>query len=281
MARTGRIAAALSVLCLLIEWMGTVAHAEAADLHANTLAAFDRYVQLTEARIDDERRGTLPFLWIEGLPELQRREAEAKVGRGEIVVSRLETRDAGRPIDVPGGMRHHWVGTVFASGASLDQTLTLMQAYDKYQDIYWPAVRRSRMMSREGDRFNVYLQLFMKKVISVVLNTEYDVRYISVAPKQMQVRSHTTRIAEVREPGTPEEQEKPVGHDNGFLWRFNNYCALEERDEGTYVQCESVSLSRNIPIGLGWLIGPFVTSIPRESLEFTLGTIRTAVTKKR
>ena len=73
MARTGRIAAALSVLCLLIEWMGTVAHAEAADLHANTLAAFDRYVQLTEARIDDERRGTLPFLWIEGLPELQRR----------------------------------------------------------------------------------------------------------------------------------------------------------------------------------------------------------------
>ena len=43
---------------------------------------------------------------------------------------------------------------------------------------------------------------------------------------------------------------------------------------GTYVQCESVSLSRAIPTGLGWLVGPFVTSIPRESLEFTLGSMR-------
>jgi hypothetical protein len=63
------------------------------------------------------------------------------------------------------------------------------------------------------------------------------------------------------------------------LWRFNNYCALEERDGGTYVQCESVSLSRDVPTGLGWLIGPFVTSIPRESLEFTLRTQRAALMK--
>ena len=261
--RIRRIVATLAGLCLLIEWMGTVARAEAADLHANTLAAFDRYVQLTEARVDDERRGRRPFLWIEGLPEPQRREAEAGLRRGETVVSRLETRDEGRSIDVPDGMRHHWVGTVFAAGARLDQTVTLMQAYDKYQDVYRPAVRRSRMMSREGDHFDVYLQLFMKKVIGVVLNTEYDVRYLSVAPNKLQVRSHTTRIAEVLQPDTPDEQEKPVGHDSGFLWRFNNYCALEERDEGTYVQCESVSLSRGIPTGLGWLIGPFVTSIPK------------------
>src|SRR6202043_3168726 len=88
----------------------------------------------------------------------------------------------------------------------------------------------------------------------------------------------TTRIAEVQHAGTSEEREKPVGHDNGFLWRFNNYCGLEERNDGTYVQCESVSLSRTIPAGLGWLIGPFVTSIPRESLEFTLQTMRGALT---
>jgi hypothetical protein len=90
----------------------------------------------------------------------------------------------------------------------------------------------------------------------------------------MNVRSYSTRIAEVTDPDTPEEREKLVGHDSGFLWRFNNYCSIEERTEGAYVQCESISLSRGIPTGLGWLIGPFVSSIPRDSLEFTLGTIR-------
>ena len=70
-----------------------------------------------------------------------------------------------------------------------------------------------------------------------------------------------------------------MGHDSGFLWRFNNYCSLEERDQGTTVQCETVSLSRDIPTGLGWLIGPFVTSIPRESLELTLQAMRRALTE--
>jgi hypothetical protein len=36
------------------------------------------------------------------------------------------------------------------------------------------------------------------------------------------------------------------------------------------MQIESVSLTRSIPAGLGWAIGPFVESVPRESLEFTL-----------
>ena len=93
----------------------------------------------------------------------------------------------------------------------------------------------------------------------------------------MQVRSRSTRIAEVRNAGAAAEHEEPVGHDNGFLWRFNNYCALDHRDAGTYVQCESLSLSRDVPLGLGWLIGPFVTSIPRESLEFTLQAMRAAI----
>jgi hypothetical protein len=159
----------------------------------------------------------------------------------------------------------------------IERIVALMQSYDRYSEIYRPNVRRSRTISHAGDQFNVELQLFMKKVISVVLNTENDVRYASAGPKRMHVRSYSTRIAEVSDPGTPQEREKPVGHDNGFLWRFNNYCSIEERTDGAYVQCESVSLSRRIPIGLGWLVGPFVNSIPRESLEFTLGRIRTSM----
>jgi hypothetical protein len=87
----------------------------------------------------------------------------------------------------------------------------------------------------------------------------------------------TTRIAEVANADQPGEYEKPIGHDGGFLWRMNSYWRFEEKDQGVYVEVESVSLTRDIPAGLGWLIRPFVTSIPRESLLMTLGSTRSGL----
>jgi len=267
----------LAVSCLALAGIAPPAALYGADLHPATAAAFDRYIKLTEARIEEELRGRRPFLWLDNLPEAQRRDADSRLRRGEIVVSRLETRDGASSLTIPDGLCHHWVGTVLIPRVTLEKVRELMQSYDMYQQIYRPAVRQSRTLSHDGDHFTVYLQLFMKKIIGVVLNTNYDVNYLTKTSKQVQVRSATTRVAEVGDPDTPQEKEKPIGHDGGYLWRFNNYCALEERGEGTYVQCESVSLSRGIPIGLGWIVGPFVTSIPRESLEFTLGTMRTTL----
>lgn len=88
-------------------------------------------------------------------------------------------------------------------------------------------------------------------------------------------------MAEVEHPGARDEREKPVGRDGGYLWRLHTYWRFLERDGGTYLQCESISLTRGIPIGLGWVVGPFVTSLPRESLEFTLQTTRDVLTQRR
>ena len=52
---------------------------------------------------------------------------------------------------------------------------------------------------------------------------------------------------------------------------------FQEQEGGVYVQLEAISLTRDIPDGLGWLIRPFVTSIPRESLVFTLDRTRKAL----
>jgi hypothetical protein len=72
-----------------------------------------------------------------------------------------------------------------------------------------------------------------------------------------------------------------VGRDGGYLWRLYTYWRLHERDGGTYLQCESISLTRGIPTGFRWLVGPFVTSIPRESLTFTLDTTRNRLARQR
>ena len=190
-----------------------------------------------------------------------------------MVVSRERT---GIDVQFPGAACHHWIGTTRLSGP-IHRVVHLMQGYDRYHEVYRPAIRRSRTLTHDGDRFTIDLQLFMKRIVSVTLNTQSDVVYLPINQTRMQVRSRSTRIAEVRNPGAADEQEAPVGRDSGFLWRFNNYCALDERSDGTYVQCESLSLSRDIPPGLGWLIGPFVTSVPRDSLEFTLGAMRAAL----
>ena len=78
-------------------------------------------------------------------------------------------------------------------------------------------------------------------------------------------------------PDEAAERALPPGDDHGFLWRLNSYWRFAETREGVYVQCEAVSLTRDIPTGLGWLVGPFVESIPKESLSFTLQSTRAAV----
>jgi hypothetical protein len=255
-----------------------VSSVHAAELDPRTAESFDRYARSTEARMAAELDGRAPFLWVDRQPEAQRRDFHARLVRGQVVVGRLESGSRNGASGIPGGLVHHWVGTVLIPGATLERTVQMVQDYDRYATIYSPNVRRSRTISREGPRFKAFTQLFMKKVISVVLNTEYDIEYVALGQRRMHVRSYATRIAEVQEPGTPRETEKPAGQGGGYLWRFNNYCSFEEANAGTFMQCESLSLSRDVPLGLGWLIGPFVTSIPRESLTFTLNAARKFLT---
>jgi hypothetical protein len=248
----------------------------AVDLKPATDAAFNRYVRLSEQRMQsDTNSGS--FLWVDGLPDHQRQEVQERLKRGEVVTQRLETLDHGAPIGVPDGLIHHWVGLVFIPGAGLQRTLALLQNYDEHSRIYAPRVLRSKLIKRDGDEFKIFLRLRDKNVVTVVLDTEYDVNYTRLDPARASSQSYSTRIAQVENVDEKDERDKPVGHDNGYLWRLNSYWRFWERDGGVYVQLEAISLTRDIPEGLGWLVRPFITSIPKESLVFTLDRTRDAL----
>jgi len=251
-----------------------------AKLHADTVAAFDRYEHLSEERNETELKRGSALLWVDSLPEPQRTEAYAALKRGEVQIRQLNTLDNGRAIPCPGGLIHHWVGVIFISGAKLDDVLGILKDYDHQSTYYSPDVERSRIESRDGDHFRVFLRFRRHKVITVVLNTEHDVHYFRDSPNRAHSRSSAVRIAEVENPGKSDEREKPAGDDGGYLWRMETWWRLEERDGGVYVQSEAASLTRDIPTGLGWLVGPFVTSIPKETLVFTLEATRKAVQYK-
>jgi hypothetical protein len=117
------------------------------------------------------------------------------------------------------------------------------------------------------------MRVRQRHVITVVLDTTYDINFGRLDARRGYSTSRSTRISEIDAPGTGNEHALTPNEEHGFLWRLNTYWSYEERDGGLYMQIESVSLTRAIPTGLGWAIGPFVESVPRESLEFTLQSL--------
>jgi len=260
-----RLAAAL-VLCGL-----PITCARAVELQHETIQAFERYIRETEADLDRRLQPGGNFLWVDDRPE-RARQARA----GQVVIENRGGRDT---VPVPKGLIHDWIGAVFIPGATLAQTLALVQDYNHHQDIYKPEVLASRLVSRDGDDFKIHLRVMKKKVITVVLDTDYDVHYYPLDAARCHSRAYSTRIAEVENLGTPGEHDTPPGNDHGFLWRLDSYWRFQERDGGVYVECEAISLTRAIPAGLGWLIEPIVKTLPRESLENTLQKTRSALAK--
>ncbi len=236
----------------------------AAELKPATMQAFDRYIRQTEQRLDARKS----FLWADESADRAR-----LVRQGQIVVEPLGAKPT---TVVPDGLIHDWVGSVFIPGATLEKTLASMQDYD-HKEAHRPEVMVSRMLARDGNDFRVYMRLLKKKVITVVLDTEHEIHYSAVDKTRWRSRSRTTKIAEVERPGKANESAKPAGMGQGFLWHLYTYWRFEERDGGAWVECEAVSLTRDVPTGLGWLINPIIQDLPKESLQNTLRQTRTAI----
>lgn len=255
----------------------TVLAAPGVELRPATNAAFDRYVALTEQRNNRELQTGQHLLWIDTFPDADRAKAYAELKQGQVKMNKLDTLDNGAEISVPDGMIHHWVGLAFIPGAHVADVLAILEDYDHQSTYYAPDVVRSKIESRDGDHFRVLLRFRRHKVVTVVLDTEHDIRYYRDSPTQAHSRSATVKVSQVDNPGKKDEHDRPPGDDDGFLWRMDTWWRVIERDGGVYVQSEVVSLTRDIPTGVGWLVKPFVTSIPQESLAFTMEATRKAV----
>jgi len=246
------------------------------SLQPATIRAFESYVAATEARLG-RSLGRSDSFWIDELAPQKRGEAYDRLKSGKVELRRVSgEQDAGKSA-IPGGMIHDWQGIVFIPGVKLDEVLDFLRDYDQRATDYAPDVERSKIEEHDGDHFRVFMRFRRKKIITVVLNTEQEITYYRDSPARAHSRSSATRIAEVENAGTPQEKEKAPGEDSGFMWRLETWWRMEERDGGVYVQNEVVSLTRDIPAAVAWMIEPFVTGIPKESLEFTMEATRRGV----
>jgi len=213
-------------------------------LDARTDKAFDDYRKSAEAGLDGHPR----FL------------AGLKPGHIEIAPGRNNGF-----VEAPAGMVHDWVAAVVAPGTTVDKALAVLRNYGEYKNIYAPDVSDSKLLRREENLWHIYLKMVKKNVLTVVLNGEFDVQYQSLGNNRWMVMSRSIRIAEM-----DGDRELPPGAGHGFLWRMNAYWLIEPRPEGVYMECRVISLSRDIPFVLSLAVKPFVTSVPRESLQSTM-----------
>ena len=258
-----------------ISWvaLSLAAHSvSAAELHLRTVQAWEEYVRVTEKRVAGELADGHRFLATDFLSDDESRSARSLVRSGQIYIRKMHSAGGGE-LRVNGGMIHHWLGSVFVPGVKLGSLMRWIQDYD-HHDRYFAEVERSKLVSLDGSTYKIFLRLRRKKIVTVVYNTDHTVVYRYHDAARISSRGSATRIAEIDDPGTPAEKENQVGNDRGFLWRLNSYWRFQEEPGGVIVECESVSLSRSIPPGLGWLIRGYVESVPRESLENTLISIR-------
>jgi hypothetical protein len=178
------------------------------------------------------------------------------------------------PPALPDARIHHWLGAVFVPGVTLDRLLAALKADAGSESRFYDDVVQSRLLARDGDRLTVFMKLRRTSIITVTYNTEHRVEYARLTPTRATARSIATRIAELENAGTPNEREKPAGEDNGFLWKLNAYWRYEEVRDGVIVECESVSLSRSVPLLVRPVANPIVDRIARESLARTLASLR-------
>jgi len=242
------------------------------ELKAETLAAWSAYEQRVDARY---ARETGPNRFFAGDQQGESQGWRQNAREGRIPMTRLHSASPGEPEpSVPDGRIHHWVGAVFIPHATLDRVLARLQDRAGRESESFDDVLQSKLLGRDGDRLRVFMKLRRTSIITVTYNTEHSVEYRRLGTTRASSRSVATKIAEIADAGTPQEHERPPGMDNGFLWRLNAYWRYEQMDGGVLIECESVSLSRSVPLLLRPIITGKVDGIARESLEKTLVSLK-------
>ncbi|MEO8053347.1 MAG: hypothetical protein ABI833_23350 [Acidobacteriota bacterium] len=180
---------------------------------------------------------------------------------------------------LPGALLHHWRGSTFVPNATPADMLAVLRDFGHFPRYYAPEVVSARALADNGETATLAVRFRERRVLTIVLDGEYQVETEHSGNDRGYSVSRSLHFWQVDNTGTIRERRRPEGQDDGFLWRLNSYWSFTRIRGGLQIECEAVSLTRDVPVGLGWLITPIISDYPREALEFTLRATRNALTE--
>jgi len=270
------IAGLLIAAAVLAPAPAAAADVAIAELTPAALAAWQQYERQVDARYNAAGAGGSFFIEDSFKSPNWRQQVQA----GQVSMLRLDSlTPGGAETSIPDGRIHHWAGAVFIPKATLERVLRHLRDRAGRESEAFDDVIASKLLARDGDRLRVYMKLKRESVITVTYNTEHAVEYRQLNGSRASSRSVATKIAELADAGTPQEREKPASSDHGFLWKLNAYWRFEQIAGGVLIECESVSLSRGVPLLLRPFVSGTVERIARESLQKTLVSLRAELVK--
>ena len=259
-----------------------VVHCKATQLTSSAQQAFEAYVAAVEARFARETKPYPGNPALTGRPEVValnvqpggQNQWEGDLMHGEV---RTEPVNGGtRQFD--GALLHHWRGAAFIPGARAKDMVALLRGRLPRNSTL--EIVSSRVLADDGETATLAVRFQKQVVIAIVIDAEYKVEAKLTGDGRGYGISRGTHFWQVDNPATDHERRRKEGDDDGFLWRLNSYWGFVEAREGLEIGCEAVSLTRDVPRGLGWLISPIVANLPRELLESTMTTTMNTLAKK-
>ena len=246
-------------LCALASCLCAMAAVPVAQaLRPPAEAGWQAYAAAAETRVARERGQAIPH--------------RSGVDRGEIFIEQVSMPGPDGELAVPDAGVHHWRGTVLVPGARLEDVVSRLER--EPPDTRQEDVVSSAILQQRPGRLTVAVRVRRSLVISAVFDTEHEVSFVRHSATRASSWSTATRIVEVADAGTPRERPKQPHEDRGLLWRWNAYWRYEQIEQGVLVECESVTLSRTVPLPLRPVAGPIVGHVARESMERTLDVFR-------
>ncbi len=210
------------------------------------------------------------FLWFDGSPDIR-----AALLAGSVVAQPIQGNGI---VTLPGGLVQDWMGAVFIPKATLKETLTVVQDYARHAELYKPDVTDVKVLSHTGNDFVLRTRVVKSKFfISDVLDIDNETRFVPLDAKRVYSRSVSQRVVEIEHPGTDHEHQLPAGHDRGLMWRINGYWFFAETDSGVFITCESITLTREIPLLMAKVLSPIIHELPAEGLKNSLEKTRAAI----
>lgn len=255
-----RLASGLPVLLVALLF---VFPANAANLKSETIAAWDDYTETAKADFQQRIRSGGCFLWA-----LEDPDRAAQVRAGDIVVA---PAPGPNPKKVPGGLIHHWMGSMFLPHMTIERVVEVTRDYDRYKDYYQPAVIDSKTITREEakDRFSMRV-VNRAFFLRTALDADYQTSFVHLDDRRIYSISRTTRLQEIADYGQAGEHSVPEGEGGGYIWKLFSIARFEQRDAGVYVELEAIALSREIPSAARFLVDPIVRRVSRNSLLISL-----------
>ncbi|BCS31948.1 hypothetical protein TBR22_A11520 [Luteitalea sp. TBR-22] len=184
----------------------------------------------------------------------------AALRRGEVHVTGRTLRG----IDVDDATLEHWQGSVLLRGATIAAIAERLRHPERHPTPRDVLALKVSNWSEQGH--DVYLRLTRSMLVTATYDTWHRVRHREVDPDRVESVSVSTRIEELHDAGTPKERRVPLSESRGFLWRMQSIWRFTATGDGVIVTCESITLSRPVPFGLGLVSRPIITRVARESM---------------